>query len=448
MITPRFHLKQTDTTVTITIRAPYCNLRELDVCVEDDLYLFLCKPYYLRLNLPGKIVENNRTKSCFDADSGEFSFTYDKLIPGEDFKDLDFITKLLCKKVDVVEGERKIEILSSEGEDCTTDNSEVDAEHGFGFALRGGYSFSSVSDEFREVFDVDPFKNTLQERGALRLQEEKEKFNLNHYLSDLLEDEEIREICQLDLPHNSSQDEEIQFTEKELDFLKDLSNVEFNLSPIQVQYCNNSLLDILYAYCYDRRTTFFEGTCESGWTIAKISASLSWFDAFNTPKEALTTSIRRCLIYPLYRHYNLAIHVLDDLKEILKLGEKMIIRCLINLNEIFIGGDCGRYILNNLFIKDYIIYVMKWDKSLWTTTINETLKLTFEKEDLGLNLLQIESTMGDDLANDLMNLKFNEKDSDDSDTESESDSACETSDSYTESESDSDSTSDNSSVRN
>lgn len=420
MITPRFQVTQTENTVTIVIRAPYCNLRDLEVCVEDNVYLFVCKPYYLRLNLPGNIVENDHTKSSFNSDTGEFSFTYDKTVLQEYFEDLDLITKLMPVKLDVVEGDRKIEILTSETVE-NVNNVMIDIEHGYGFALRGGYSFNTVSGEFNEVFDTDPFKNTLAERRNLRLHEEKEKFNIDHYLGDMMDDEEINELCNLKDPYSSILKDAVVFTEKELDFLKDLPNIQYNLNAEQIKYCHNSLIDILFAYCYDRRTTFYEGTCESGWTIVKLSSSLSWFEAFDSSKEAAIAAFRRCLIYPLYRNFNLSNSILQDLKTLLSLGEKMLIKCLINIYEIFLGGDCGRYILNNLFIKDYITYVMKWDKDLWLNTVSEVQSLKLHKDDLGLNLEQIEALGNEDLPEKMLklNIKENETDSDDETSQSE-----------------------------
>lgn len=39
------------------------------------------------------------------------------------------------------------------------------------------------------------------------------------------------------------------------------------------------LLDIIYSYAYDFRTTLGEGNVESAWTVSKISPTLSWFEA-------------------------------------------------------------------------------------------------------------------------------------------------------------------------
>ncbi|XP_018320432.1 protein SHQ1 homolog [Agrilus planipennis] len=420
MITPRFSLKQDENTVTINIRAPYCSLKELDVNVEGDNFLFTCSPYYLRLKLPGILEENDNFHSAFDTDKGEFSFTYDKAIPGEFFPDLDLITKLLEKKVVVNSGERKIEILSSSTSDDNSEDLYKDDLHTgrYGFGLRGGYNFKFVSSEFKDVFEVDPFKTDLQTRRTLRIQEEKQKFSPDHYIADFCENEEIKEFINLKLPCISKTD--IQFNDRELDFLKELHNIQYSLTDEEECFCRNGLVDILYGYCYDRRTTYFEGTCESGWTICKLSATLCWFEGFLTLKEAVISAFRRSLIYPLYREFNLSESILKDLKCLFQLGPKQITKCLINMYDIFLGGSCMRYVLNNLYIKDYIIYVMQRDEKFWNNLNDELEKIVIRKCDLGLDLESIERALlcEDNLEEKIKRLTLNsETDETDSDDE-------------------------------
>ncbi|EEZ98184.1 protein SHQ1 homolog [Tribolium castaneum] len=413
MITPRFKLTQTESTVTIQIRAPYCNLGELEVTVDDDIFIFYTSPYYLRLHLPGRLVEDNFSESSFDSDSGQFSFTIKKAIDGEHFPDLDLITKLLTPKVEVTEDNRKITIVANEG---IKSPDELNEE--FGFALCGKENFNHVSAEFKDVFEVDPREVNLGQRHKMRVQFEQGKFNIDHYLSDYIENEEILELIALEAPWDKLKSDDVQFSDQELDFLKDLPNKTYNLSETQVNYCHCCLVDILYAYCYDRRTTQFEGTSESGWTIVKLAATFCWLDVFQTPKDALVSAFRRSVIYPLYRNFELNRTVLTDLRKLLDLGEKYIIKCLIEMYHIFLTGDCCRYILNNLFIKDYIIYIMKWDRTKWREVVEEIKQVTIEKSDLGLNLQEIEDDVCRNL--DLNNLQIRDDDSDDfSDTSSD-----------------------------
>ncbi|XP_076262336.1 protein SHQ1 homolog [Rhynchophorus ferrugineus] len=431
MITPRFKLTQDDKCVSINIRAPYCNLRELDIDIDENVFLFSCKPYFLRLILPGNIMGNEHMKSSFDTESGEFSFICMKQNTGEYFKDLDLITKLLVPKVEAnyQEGSINIEVLSENynTEDiCISDDKEDETKEdsnqpnlndGFGFALRARKDFVRICSTFDEVFEIDPCEVSLPQRHKLRLQYEQGKFNADHYIADYIEDTEISELISLKSPLINDKDS-FNFTNSELDFLKDLPNIQYTLSEQQIKYCYNGLLDILFAYCYDQRSTYFDGNIESGWTIVKLASTLSWLDAFETPKEALVTAFRRSVIYPLYRHFQLSQTVLQDLKDLISLDERYLIRILIQIYHIFLKGDCCRYILNNLFIRDYITYIMKWNKEQWKSTVQEVLATNVKKEDLGLNLQEIED--GFNLQEKFANIRINDgDDSDDNDDSSE-----------------------------
>ncbi|XP_072385541.1 protein SHQ1 homolog [Diabrotica undecimpunctata] len=423
MITPRFQLTQDDKSLTIQIRAPYCSLRELQVEVEDNVFLFFCKPYFLRLFLPGKLLDNDNYKSSFECDSGEFSFTYDKAVQGEHFEDLDFITKFLVSKVETsYENNKKILVIDNEAK---LDNDEELSE-GFGFALMGHKNFVVVSSEFSDVFEIDPNEVNLKDRRKLRLQFEQGKFDMGHYLADFIENEEIISLIELKSPWNALEDSDITFDTKELDFLKDLPNIEYKLTDLQIKYVYHGLIDILYAFCYDGRTTDYDINSESGWTIVKLAATLCWLDVFDQPKEALISAFRRSITYPLFRNFDLSLKVLEDLKKLLTLNEKYIIKCLIQIYHIFLGGDCCRYILNNLFIKDYIIYIMNWDRNKWRDFVKEINSMEIKKEDLGLNLSEIEQ--GFTLESKLENLKISvaSDDSDDSSDSSDDDSSSET----------------------
>ncbi|XP_028132364.1 protein SHQ1 homolog [Diabrotica virgifera virgifera] len=429
MITPRFQLTQDDKSLTIQIRAPYCSLRELQVEIEDNLFLFFCKPYFLRLFLPGKLLDNDNYKSSFECDSGEFSFTYDKAVQGEHFEDLDFITKFLVSKVETsYENNKKILVIDNEAK---LDNDE-ELSQGFGFALMGHKNFVVVSSEFSDVFEIDPNEVNLKDRRKLRLQFEQGKFDMGHYLADFIENEEILSLIELKSPWNALEDSDITFDTKELDFLKDLPNIEYKLTDLQIKYVYHGLIDILYAFCYDGRTTDYDINSESGWTIVKLAATLCWLDVFEQPKEALISAFRRSITYPLFRNFDLSLTVFNDLKQLLASNEKYIIKCLIQIYYIFLGGDCCRYILNNLFIKDYIIYIMNWDRNKWRDFVKEINSIEIKKEDLGLNLSEIEQ--GFTLESKLENLKISvaSDDSDDSSDSSDDDSSSEETESSSE----------------
>jgi hypothetical protein len=106
MLIPRFSLTQTETHLSITIRCPYVKFSssnddnndiEVDLPTSDEFY-FSCKPYYLHLYLPGRVIDKGLPDYKYDIDTSSFCFTYEKETANECFQDLDMMTKLLNKE--------------------------------------------------------------------------------------------------------------------------------------------------------------------------------------------------------------------------------------------------------------------------------------------------------------------------------------------------------------
>lgn len=100
-----------------------------------------------------------------------------------------------------------------------------------------------------------------------------------------------------------------------------ISNPSFPLIPVLIDDMKPlylSLVDILYAYCYDQRTTEEEGNVESAWAVCKLSATMSCLESFSSLHETVVASYRRALSYPLYRHWELCQKVLQDVYVLFK----------------------------------------------------------------------------------------------------------------------------------
>ncbi len=61
------------------------------------------------------------------------------------------------------------------------------------------------------------------------------------------------------------------------------------------------LLDLIFSFCYELRVMDGEFTCESGFTINKLSSVLSCFVSDLTPQDTILHSFKRGLSYPLIR---------------------------------------------------------------------------------------------------------------------------------------------------
>jgi protein SHQ1 len=55
-------------------------------------------PYFLRLNLPGNVLEDDESSAIYNPSSGFLTVTLTKEIKGQEFPDLDLLAKLLAPK--------------------------------------------------------------------------------------------------------------------------------------------------------------------------------------------------------------------------------------------------------------------------------------------------------------------------------------------------------------
>lgn len=140
------------------------------------------------------------------------------------------------------------------------------------------------------------------------------------------------------------------------------SNNHHQLTPEQHRSAKLSLLDLLFSYVYDHRTTDGDPTVESSWTIMILSPSLSWLENYHPPYDdipiVLRWCIRRSLIYPYLRSYDLAIMVVQDVSTILMKGRRIVIRCLLQLRKIMEKSEV-HYLFNKLYVDPLIEWVQK-----------------------------------------------------------------------------------------
>lgn len=64
--------------------------------VEDTLFSLHINPYYLRLTLPGAVIEDDDSSAVYDPATGYLCVTLTKKLPREHFNDLDILAKLLA----------------------------------------------------------------------------------------------------------------------------------------------------------------------------------------------------------------------------------------------------------------------------------------------------------------------------------------------------------------
>ena len=161
-----------------------------------------------------------------------------------------------------------------------------------------------------------------------------------------------------------------------------LKNKEYLMGPAEKDAAFYGLLDCVLGLLYDLRITDFEGNCESHWTITKLSATLSAFVKHNSPRAVLTSFCRRSLVFPLYRCFELSLKVIEDLCMCLFVGKKLLLKLLLQIRAVF-NANNPKYLLNNIFIDDYCVFVQQLDDQYIKDKLAEVMKVRLSFEDLG-----------------------------------------------------------------
>ncbi|XP_059186060.1 protein SHQ1 homolog [Centropristis striata] len=418
MITPAFDLSQDPEYLILCLRVPYTRTSEFDLYIDGTDFKFFAKPYFLRLSLPGRIVEDGREKATFDIDKGLFTVRVPKETAGEHFEGLQMLTSLLAPQ-----GSRSakplIEDISTDcsegaGDDGDEDEEEFDwqveqevyresseeelrAQQKYGFGNQRSGVFARLQEELSDVIDVkNPEGTTAAERRQARLDAEGSAFSSDHYLADLFEDDEIKGLLKFrpwwtELSPSTEQEGKaaVSFTNDEKEQLRKFTNRSYLLDKTSRYQVWLSLVDLLLAYSYEVRSTEGEHNVESPWTIRKLSGTLCWLETYGSLQDVLVSFGRRVLCYPLHRHFSMVSAAVRDTTRILQSGKACVLKCLLDIHKVFRENEPA-YILNDLYITDYCIWIQRV-KSKKVSDLAVTLqKASLQKKDLELELEELE----------------------------------------------------------
>ncbi|XP_054640900.1 protein SHQ1 homolog isoform X2 [Dunckerocampus dactyliophorus] len=418
MITPMFDLSQDPVYLILSIRVPYTRTSEFDLYIDGTDVKFFAKPYFLRLTLPGRVVEDGRENATFDIDKGLFTVQIPKETAGEHFEGLQMLTSLLAPK-----GSRSAKPLfedmsaggsesvgNNEGEDEEDFDWQVEQEvyvesseeelrglHKYGFGNQRSGVFARLQEELSDVIDVkNPDGLTVAKRRQERLIAEASAFSPDHYLADLFEDDEIKRLLKFQpwwTKHSPSPEHEgeaaILFSDEEKEQLRKFTNRSYLLDKTSRYQVWLSLVDILLAYSYEVRSTEGDYNVEAPWTIRKLSGTLCWLETYSSLQEVLVSFGRRVLCYPLYRHFAMVSAAIRDTALMLQSGKACVLKCLLDIHKVFRQNDPA-YILNDLYTTDYCIWIQRI-KSQKLPALAATLqKASLEKKDLDLEIEELE----------------------------------------------------------
>ncbi|KAI8393944.1 SHQ1 protein-domain-containing protein [Radiomyces spectabilis] len=471
MITPSFKVDQDDNSVTIVIKTPYVRAQDVDLHVQGTEFRFFLRPYFLRLYLPGNLVEDDDSKAVYDPSAGEFTVKISKETKGEHFQDLDLLTKLLARKGESVSAEAKgkkplIEVVGGDAMDTEPISELKDAENFnwelpqelpqdellvqsscYGFNNQYNGYFTHVEETPNEINDIPaPEKSTTESRRQIRVEQEDLKFDEDYYAMDYVNDEEIQHLIKyktiwskelrriqknaksedasapknaliqevqsvqtngttdLDLASLSITDTAgslVKLDAKDEKLMRNLPNKEYLLSHPKTTYLG--LVDILFAYSYNHRTSEGENTVESVWCIGKVSSSMACLEQFSTLKETVIACYRRALSYPLYRNFELCNKVLQDVYVLFRLGKRAILKALLEIKDLFDHHDVY-YIYSKIWLDDYCVWIQHASDHVIRTLAHELHHFTLGKNDLGWDLVELE-----ELAREMKTLEESEQ---------------------------------------
>lgn len=413
MLTPNFELEQTDDYLIVKIKARFANVNETEIDVNGTQITFYSSPYYLRLHLPGEVEETDSSSGSYDWDSYVFTFKLNKVNPGEHFPDLNLINKFLTPKITNHTINPSIEVLNKSSSDDEND-SDIDCDFlqelpvleentismKYGFGNQTQNAFNNFSDEFFEIIEIkNPDDLNFEARKSLQETKELADFCDDHYLADLMMiPDELPSI--LNFKPFWLDNTTFTLNDAHQNTLKSFGNKEYLLSKDDKKSALLSLVDVVYAYCYSVRTNLGEENTESPWLINKLSSTLSWFRSFDTFDEVVLSCIRRSLCYPLYRRWDLSMCVLSDVRKIFENGCVCLLTCLLDIHKMFNSSE-PRYVLNQLYIKDYCIWIQQIKSTHFDTITKLFDDNKIEKGLLQLDLEELEiaaSSVDEDIA--------------------------------------------------
>lgn len=352
MIAPRFYLGQDETQVHVHIFIKYAKVSEVEIEIQENRFWFYLKPYHLKLSLPGKLVSDSPGDLQYDIDKGEIIISVKKLVQGEEFQDLDLISKLLESKKS-----KKGTFLIEEIGEAVLQNDEF-LGTGYGFNRKENSFFANRLEEMHELFDINPDEIPIDQRISASITMENRDWDLDRYFEDL--DHEVSNIkferlYKKFLPSLLERMEDLS-----LDTLVRLGNRSLLVHPQLVQTMMIQVTDLIFSFCFEMRS-MEELTCESASNINKISPTLACLVEFTMISDMIKACFRRILIYSLYRNYLIAERAWADVIGLFREGKAAVVRVLIQLKMQFDKSE-PRYLLNRLFVEDFIIWVQKCEE--------------------------------------------------------------------------------------
>lgn len=391
MITPQFGVEQDNDFIYVNIRAPYIKASMIQFEVSDEVFVFSLPPYYLRLRLPGHVIEDERMQSSYDLDNSTVKCKVSKKSPGEYFPDLDMLTKLLATKSQLEDTKaQKVRIQEVESKPNSSpqpQNTPIDdvdfdweieqelpaeqastAKYGFnqqysdiiGISMHNGNDINELAE---------PESESEEQRLQLLRSTTKDSFDLEHYWADLYDDEMIKELLHFKFYKDS--DDLLEFSGSLKDRVMRLGYREYFLTNAKQTYLG--IVPLVFAWAYDYRTNMGDSTVESAWNIGKIAPSLSFlYDGYTSIEPLVIDCTARSLTKPLYRNWELTMQIWKDVLEVMRRGKRELLTAFAKLLEIFESELHQVY--RSIIFEDYTIWIQNTSDRVLDSLTNELEK--------------------------------------------------------------------------
>lgn len=344
-LTPEFNLRQDEDFVYFEIRCPNIKASEIEMIMEGTDFHFFADPYNLTLQFRHKLVDNQNGTASYNLDTGYFNARLQKAIKGEDFPELLLFTTLKP----VQKREKFIEVVESNEALTYSDIDPDPTKYGFNFWSTN--FFENLNEVIPYVCDIpDPDNIPHPLRKQRKIEKEDEDFDHDKILFDINNPQELN----IDGLNPLYED----FSAEERSKLVGIARRQYLMSRNTAKISFNAVADVVYSSLYDAILFGIEGSCESHWTIGKLSSTLSWFDNFDEMSEVILSTLRRTLVYPVFRNYEACKVIWDQELKMFKKGRIAILKLLIRTLKLIEKGE-HRWRLNRLYIEPMICWIQE-----------------------------------------------------------------------------------------
>ncbi|CED84799.1 Uncharacterized conserved protein [Phaffia rhodozyma] len=451
MKTPRFTLSQTDELLIANVHCPDISPEEIEIhTTENDVSLYI-EPFFLRLHLPGPVLEDDSASAEYDSSSGMLTVQLSKVNKGETFLGLENIEALLgvgekgeisqdtankgkAKEAKIVEvempnleglsveeSERLIELkkereifLAAEAnswrlpqsipKETPTTGNIIPAPaplpvypYGFNDRYSGLFKHGSSLPEELDGLGKDVENVSAEERFSRSMKAEDEKFDASQYQGDFVYNDEIRYIIDWRAPLMDESDprfltDETYFSAEEKELILSLPKTDYSSLPSSPLL--PTVLLFLLSASYETRTTQSDPSPESPWTLTSLLpffTSLVSFGSIQTVHQALRVGTRRMVAWPLYRHWELAERVRADVQVVLSGGRRRVLRVLLGMKKI-LDDSADFNVFSKIWLDDLCTFINQTQlDQTWIELGRELESTKFSKYDVGWDLEALEA---------------------------------------------------------